>query len=202
MKIVKMPNMDVDKFDAFLQTKLQNFNIDKSKANQYMEEMRFPVPLEERSYWKAFYLYFLNNKKIIATVIVLLFSGIVGTFYLKNGINHIESNKDKIKIDIVKPTTNTLKNDEVENANVNSTENKITPKLQKTTDNTTSIFAKRKEIKIKKNIIKNQLEKMPMPNEAKPEILEAIKNKTLLKDSIALKVKPVITKQDTVNIIW
>ncbi len=202
MKLVKMHNKDLDNFDAFLQNKLQNFDVDNNKADQYMGEMNFPVPLEERSFWKVFYLYFSNNKKISLTIAVLLFSGIAGIFFLKNGIKPTEKKKEVIETGVVKSTTVISTKKDI-NTTV-SKEIKTATKLNQNTINKFSPSSKTKQTSIEKDIIKKPVEKIFMASENKLETSDAFKNQIILKDSISRKVKTkdLVAKQDTINIIW
>jgi hypothetical protein len=202
MKLVKMHNKDLDNFDAFLQNKLQNFNVDNNKADQYMGEMNFPVPLEERSFWKVFYLYFSNNKKISFAIAVLLFSGIAGVFFLKNGIKPTEKKKKVIETGVVKSTTGISIKKDIK-ANV-TTEVKTETKLGQNTINKLSPSSKTKQTSIEEDLIKKSAEKTFMTSENKLETTDAFKNQIAFKDSISpkMKIKELVAKQDTINIIW
>jgi hypothetical protein len=202
MKLVKMHNKDLDNFDAFLQNRLQNFDVDKNKVDQYMGEMSFPVPLEERSFWKVFYLYFSDNKKIIATVAILLFSGIAGILLLKNDIKSTEKKKEVMETGVVKSVTN-LSTKKDSNSSPTS-EIKTTTTLNQTTINKLSPSSKPKQISVEKDVIKKPIEINVVASENKLETSDAFKNKIVFKDSISvsLKTKDVIAKQDTINIIW
>jgi hypothetical protein len=202
MKLVKMRNKDLDNFDAFFQNKLQNFDVDENRADQYMGEMNFPVPLEERSFWKVFYLYFSYNKKISATIAVLLFSGIAGILLLKNDIKPTEKKKEEMEKGVVKSSTSISTKKDI-NTNL-ITEIKTTTKLEQTTLNKLSRSSKPKQISVEEDVIKKPVEKTFMASENKLETSDAFKNQMILKDSISgkVKTKDLAAKQDTINIIW
>jgi hypothetical protein len=217
MKIIKMHNMDMEKFDGFLHTQLQHIDVDASMMDTNMEKMNFPVAIEiaapksflQKFGWKLFLLG--------SVVLVLLISTILlnnntkkekDTTNQKNEIptihnqtvveyptQHIETNSTSTTLTTSENDAVTTKDNSSKNLNTSATINELTKAEKKsatpTTTNTDNYTTKPETNKREED---QNIGKLNTNNVIVKSQLDTATTKPI--------AKKVEVKRDTVHIIW
>jgi hypothetical protein len=90
MKIIKMPDKATEQFDRFVQQQLNQVDIDLSRADDWANNMKFPVAVEPemKQGWKN--RFFGGNRKYFSLLLLLLFFGGATTVIINNKNSHSE----------------------------------------------------------------------------------------------------------------
>ncbi len=220
MKIIKMHNLDMEKFDGFLHTQLQNIDVDASKADASMANMNFPIMVEPAAP-KSFLqkigkkLFLLCSIAIVLLVSTLVINNNTSTTKEDKNTTNTTPNNATVTPSTINNTTIETKENISNNTATNSEENNNT--IANSYKNNTTVTTTKMDAKVvidangnkkNKDIIENKTNKNTTPNNSIDNNLDKLINTNIIVkaqlDTATTKpiAKKVEVKRDTINIIW
>jgi hypothetical protein len=216
MKIIKMHNMDMEKFDGFLHTQLQHIDVDASLADANMANMNFPVALEiaapksflQKFGWKLFLLSSIAVVLIIGSILLNTntkkekdttiqkneIPTIQNQTVLENPIQSKGSNTNSINTTLTTSENDgvTVKENSSKNLNNVATINELTKAEKKLATTNTNNYSTKPETN--KSEVDKNFDKLNTNNSIVKSELDTATTKPM--------AKKVEVKRDTVHIIW